>query len=63
MTKPLLADAPDFMRVKQIPQYVPISEKTCYRLIETGELRAAHVGAAVVVSKAALLELLGEGAE
>ena len=58
----LLAGKPDVASVPFWAGTVGVSPKTIYREIERGNLRAAHVGARLVITKTAILEYLGEGA-
>ncbi|MDO4182700.1 MAG: helix-turn-helix domain-containing protein [Coriobacteriia bacterium] len=57
----LLTDQPDVLNVPDAAKLVGVSPKTLYRLIERGQLQGARIGRRVVVTKAALLRLLGEG--
>ena len=52
---------PDCMSVSQAADALGVSLRTMRRLIASGVLRVAHVGHSVRISKAALLEYIGEG--
>ena len=56
----VLSNTLDVVSVRQAAQVLGVSEKTIYRLASTGKLRAARIGSRVVITKKALLELLGE---
>ena len=58
----LLESAPDVANVRFWAHVLGVGQKTIYREIERGKLRAAHVGSRRVITKTAILEYLGEGA-
>ena len=57
----LLAGAPDVANVRYWAETLGVSQKTVYREVERGNLRAAHVGTRLVITKTAILDYLGEG--
>jgi len=53
-------DLPEFLTLAQVLEIFPISERTLWRVIASGELEATHFDRKVIIPKRALLEYLQE---
>ena len=54
---------PDILTAKEVQEYLRLGRTAVYSLLQNGTIRSIRVGQKFLVPKAALRELLGDGAK
>ncbi|WP_455136468.1 helix-turn-helix domain-containing protein [Thermophilibacter sp.] len=57
------SNRPELFTVRQVAELANVCERTVYRMIEDGQLRAVRVRNSLRISRAALRETFGIGGE